>query len=254
MAIDSLPPMPGVTPTSRPKTTAISMRPMMWGELTRPKSAPNMVSIMCGPIPPVAGRGVPGSAARSRSAVPGAQDASCRWLASASCSGELGTRAPAIVQNKKRRLADRISSLAVRQRNHIAMAVLHGQLERSPMRRTQLACINCAISASRISLEDALPYCYDMASTLWEESAEMDLRSLRLYLAVLEHGSITKASENVHVAQPALGLHIRKLEEELGLQLARAPFARHPRDRGRRAAGQALPRSSCAMPTRPRRR
>ena len=47
----------------------------------------------------------------------------------------------------------------------------------------------------------------------------MDLRSLRLYLAVLEHGSITKASESAHVAQPALGLHIRKLEEELGLQL-----------------------------------
>jgi len=47
----------------------------------------------------------------------------------------------------------------------------------------------------------------------------MDLRSLRLYMAVLEHGSITKASESVHVAQPALGLHIRKLEEELGLRL-----------------------------------
>jgi LysR family nitrogen assimilation transcriptional regulator len=47
----------------------------------------------------------------------------------------------------------------------------------------------------------------------------MDLRSLRLYLAVLEHGSITKASESVHVAQPALGLHVRKLEEELGLNL-----------------------------------
>ena len=47
----------------------------------------------------------------------------------------------------------------------------------------------------------------------------MDLRSLRLYLAVLEHGSITKASESAHVAQPALGLHIRKLEEELGLHL-----------------------------------
>lgn len=47
----------------------------------------------------------------------------------------------------------------------------------------------------------------------------MDLRSLRLYLAVLEHGSITKASESAHVAQPALGLHIRKLEEELGVQL-----------------------------------
>ena len=47
----------------------------------------------------------------------------------------------------------------------------------------------------------------------------MDVRSLQLFLAVLEHGSITKASEQVCVAQPALGLRIRKLEEELGVQL-----------------------------------
>jgi LysR family nitrogen assimilation transcriptional regulator len=47
----------------------------------------------------------------------------------------------------------------------------------------------------------------------------MGFRSLRLFLAVLKYGSITKASEHVGVAQPALGLHIRKLEDELGLRL-----------------------------------
>ena len=47
----------------------------------------------------------------------------------------------------------------------------------------------------------------------------MDLKSLQLYLAVLQHGSITKAAERVNVTQPALGLHIRKLEQVLGVQL-----------------------------------
>lgn len=47
----------------------------------------------------------------------------------------------------------------------------------------------------------------------------MDLKSLRLYLMVLEYGSITKASERAHITQPALGLHIRKLEAEIGVPL-----------------------------------
>jgi LysR family nitrogen assimilation transcriptional regulator len=47
----------------------------------------------------------------------------------------------------------------------------------------------------------------------------VDIRSLQLYLAVLEHGSITKAAERSHVTQPALGLHIRKLEHQFGVQL-----------------------------------
>lgn len=68
----------------------------------------------------------------------------------------------------------------------------------------------------------------------------MDLRSLRLYLAVLEHGSITKAAEAVHVAQPALGLHIRKLEDELGLQL----LERHSRGVRATEAGALLAKHS----------
>lgn len=64
----------------------------------------------------------------------------------------------------------------------------------------------------------------------------MDLRSLKLFLAVLDQGSITKASECVHVAQPALGLHIRKLEKELGLRL----LERHSRGIRATEAGELL--------------
>ena len=42
-------------------------------------------------------------------------------------------------------------------------------------------------------------------------------------MGVLEAKSITKAAEHLYVAQPALGLQIRKLEEELGVEL----FVRH---------------------------
>jgi LysR family nitrogen assimilation transcriptional regulator len=47
----------------------------------------------------------------------------------------------------------------------------------------------------------------------------MDIKGLRLFLGILRHGSITKASEHLHIAQPALGIHLRKLEEEIGAPL-----------------------------------
>lgn len=47
----------------------------------------------------------------------------------------------------------------------------------------------------------------------------MDLRQLRYFVGVVEAGSLTRAAEALHVAQPALGLHIRRLEEELDVPL-----------------------------------
>ena len=43
----------------------------------------------------------------------------------------------------------------------------------------------------------------------------MDLRRLRLFLAVVDHGGFTAAATAVHVAQPALSLGVRELEREL---------------------------------------
>ena len=53
----------------------------------------------------------------------------------------------------------------------------------------------------------------------------MDIRQLRYFSAIAEAGSFTKAAERVRIAQPALGLQIKKLEEELGTDL----LVRHSR-------------------------
>ncbi|MDZ5457941.1 LysR substrate-binding domain-containing protein [Azohydromonas lata] len=47
----------------------------------------------------------------------------------------------------------------------------------------------------------------------------MELRQLRYFVGVVEAGSLLKASARLHVAQPALGLQISSLEEELGTRL-----------------------------------
>ncbi len=44
----------------------------------------------------------------------------------------------------------------------------------------------------------------------------MELRNLQYFLKVAEHENMTKAAEELHVAQPALSRAVRLLEEELG--------------------------------------
>ncbi|AJE47557.1 LysR family transcriptional regulator [Celeribacter indicus] len=53
----------------------------------------------------------------------------------------------------------------------------------------------------------------------------MDIKRLRFFIAVAELGSLSRAADALHISQPALGLHIRTLEEELDRQL----FVRHSR-------------------------
>src|SRR5881394_1320821 len=47
----------------------------------------------------------------------------------------------------------------------------------------------------------------------------MDLRRLRLFLAVVDHRGFTAAAAAIHVAQPALSLAVRELERELDATL-----------------------------------
>lgn len=47
----------------------------------------------------------------------------------------------------------------------------------------------------------------------------MDLRQLEYALAVAEHGNFTRAAAQLHVAQPALSVAVRRLETELGVRL-----------------------------------
>ena len=53
----------------------------------------------------------------------------------------------------------------------------------------------------------------------------MDLRQLKYFVRVVELKSLTRAAEQLHIAQPALGFQVRKLEDELETQL----LVRHSR-------------------------
>ncbi|MDI5890316.1 LysR family transcriptional regulator [Halomonas sp. LR5S20] len=64
----------------------------------------------------------------------------------------------------------------------------------------------------------------------------MEFRQLRYFIAVAETGSISAASRQVNVAQPALTRQVRLLEEDLGTRL----LERHARGVSLTVAGQAL--------------
>ena len=63
----------------------------------------------------------------------------------------------------------------------------------------------------------------------------MDLRQLKYFYHVAKNGSFTKATENLHIAQLAVSLHVRRLEEELGVSLLfRGPRGVKPTETGTR--------------------
>ena len=47
----------------------------------------------------------------------------------------------------------------------------------------------------------------------------MDLKPLKFFVTVAEQGSFTRAAEKLRLAQPAISIAIRKLEDEIGLPL-----------------------------------
>jgi len=53
----------------------------------------------------------------------------------------------------------------------------------------------------------------------------MDMRQLRQFIAVVEHGNVRRAADHINLSQPALTKSIHNLEDELGVQL----FTRGPR-------------------------
>lgn len=71
----------------------------------------------------------------------------------------------------------------------------------------------------------------------------MDVRQLRYFTEIVEAKSFTRAADRVRIAQPALGLQIRKLEDELGVEL----LHRHSRGVEPTEAGLVLLRHANAI-------
>lgn len=49
----------------------------------------------------------------------------------------------------------------------------------------------------------------------------MDIKQVRLFLAICEHESVTQAAQDIHISQQALSSTIASLEEQLGVRLFR---------------------------------
>jgi len=64
----------------------------------------------------------------------------------------------------------------------------------------------------------------------------MDLNHLRSFVAVAKFGHLTRASEALHLSQPALSSHIKALEEQFGVML----FERNPSGMALTPAGRRL--------------
>jgi LysR family nitrogen assimilation transcriptional regulator len=64
----------------------------------------------------------------------------------------------------------------------------------------------------------------------------LDIRQLRYLQCIVDARSFTRAASMLHIAQPALTLQVKKLEQELGVQL----LVRHARGVEPTAAGQLL--------------
>lgn len=69
----------------------------------------------------------------------------------------------------------------------------------------------------------------------------INFRQLKYFARVIETGNITRAADQLFVAQPALGFQIRQLEHELGVSLLR----RHARGVSPTRAGQILYERAC---------
>ncbi|MHB0953456.1 MAG: LysR substrate-binding domain-containing protein [Allorhizobium sp.] len=61
----------------------------------------------------------------------------------------------------------------------------------------------------------------------------MDIRQLRYFIAIVEQGSFSRAAAVLHIAQPALSLHVRNIEADLGTPLLfRSPQGVVPTEAG----------------------
>jgi len=85
------------------------------------------------------------------------------------------------------------------------------------------------------------PTQHDPAAPCPAKETSINLRQLQYFARIVETGNITRAAEQLYVAQPALGAQMRSLEQELGVSL----LVRHSRGVSPTRAGRLLYERAC---------
>jgi LysR family nitrogen assimilation transcriptional regulator len=110
---------------------------------------------------------------------------------------------------------------------------------------------NASAAIIKVSGEDS-ESCHNAASLVdereltgarWPRAVMLTLRQLRYFVRIVETGSISKAAEQLRIAQTALGLQVRQIEQELGGKL----FGRHSRGVIPTAGGRLLYERACQI-------
>ncbi len=81
------------------------------------------------------------------------------------------------------------------------------------------------------------------AGTATRSEASINFRQLQYFARIVETGNMTRAAEQLYVAQPALGLQVKQMEEALGVSL----LHRHSRGVEPTRAGQLLYERACEI-------
>lgn len=97
--------------------------------------------------------------------------------------------------------------------------------------------------AGILAVKSELGLAAGAAKDTMPNSTKVTLKQLRYFARVVERGSISSASHDLNIAQTALGLQVRALEESLGVTL----LIRHPKGVRPTVKGQQVYDASCEI-------
>src|SRR5881628_3451358 len=101
-------------------------------------------------------------------------------------------------------------------RARLCSCVVSGLISNSPTGYRRLFIIDAIVTLRRYMLQIDCLHRFDELSSC---TVNLDIRHLKLIVAVTEEKSVTRAGEVLHLTQSALSHQLREIEEKLGIPL-----------------------------------